>query len=222
MKSWNTAVGVTWRTQGTTSSWLHPFSYFFFLTSSLFFVFCILYFYENNKWASPGVIYSIASLSPIYGLLFLFIFICFSFVSFIFRAPCQTVVNSLVNASGTYTQYTHPRVSIRSGGWSPFTFFLAIRFRLFLSTFLFRRPVRERIDDVVIVIYCRRLVVGRESLTGDVRSFFILYMDMDVCKICHRLLNRECLRALVFSLATAGPDQPTSENSTFHCCDSTI
>ncbi len=159
MKSWNTAVGVR-RTQGTTSSWLHPFSYFFFLTSSLFFVFCILYFYENNKWASPGVIYSIASLSPIYGLLFLFIFICFSFVSFIFQAPCQTVVNSLVNASGTYTQYTHPRVSIRSGGWSPFTFFLAIRFRLFLSTFLFRRPVRERIDDVVIVIYCRRLVVG--------------------------------------------------------------
>ena len=132
-------------------------------------VFCILCFYENNKWASPGVIYSIASLSPIYGLLFLFIFICFSFVSFIFRAPCQTVVNSLVNASGTYTQYTHPRVSIRSGGWSPFTFFLAIRFRLFLSTFLLRRrrrrrrkkgPVRERIDDVVIVIYCRRLVVG--------------------------------------------------------------
>ena len=51
MKSWNTAVGVR-RTQGTTSSWLHPFSFFFFLHHLCFFLVFVFYFYENNKWAS--------------------------------------------------------------------------------------------------------------------------------------------------------------------------
>ena len=79
MKSWNTAVGVR-RTQGTTSSWLHPFSFFFFLHHLCFFFSICILFLRKQQMSFPGVIYSIASLSlsylwtvvSIYLYLFLF------------------------------------------------------------------------------------------------------------------------------------------------------
>ena len=149
---------TSWGIQGTTSSRLHlffaflPLVYFIYeRTNELLRRHLFRSFYYSYLW----------TVVPIYFYLFLF-------CEFYFQAPCQTVVNS--RKRGTYT-VIHAHVRIRWG--------VAIYVLLWFSgrPFFFLGRDQFRTCDVVIVIYCRRLVVGRVLDCSDGRSFLILYME---------------------------------------------